>query len=109
MTLLINKQKKRNISRTRKYAKGYGFLSFARNLSGKCRKQLLDTELNSLKVVSKKVVHKTEFLGNKIADAVAKLNNDKIVKQKPVIYENARTVEEMIIPPEKREEMLNDS
>ena len=30
------------------------------------------------------------------------------MKQKPVIYENARTVEEMIIPPEKREEMLNE-
>ena len=48
--------------RTRKYVKGYGFLSFAR----KYKKQLLDTGLYS-KTVSKKVVHKTgEFLGNKI-------------------------------------------
>ena len=29
--------------RTRKYIKGYGFLLFARNLSGKCRKSALDT------------------------------------------------------------------
>ena len=36
--------------RTRKCVKGYGFLSFAR----KCKKQLLDTELNSLKTASKK-------------------------------------------------------
>ena len=49
--------------RTRKYVKGYGFLSFAR----KYKKQLLDTGLYSSKTVSKKVVHKTgEFLGNKI-------------------------------------------
>ena len=36
--------------RTRKYVKGYGFLSFAK----KYKKQLLDTGLNA----SKKVVHK---------------------------------------------------
>ena len=55
--------------RTRKYVKGYGFLSFAR----KYKKQLLDTGLDSLKTTSKKVVHKAgEFLGNKIANAVAK-------------------------------------
>ena len=39
--------------RTRKHVKGYGFLSFAR----KYKKQLLDTELDALKTVSKKVVH----------------------------------------------------
>ena len=35
--------------RTRKYVKGDGFLSFARNLSSKYKKQLLDTELDTLK------------------------------------------------------------
>ena len=55
--------------RTRKYVKGYGFLSFAR----KYKKQLLDTGLDSLKTISKKVVHKAgDFLGNKIANAVTK-------------------------------------
>ena len=48
--------------RTRKYVKGYGFLLFARNLSSKYRKQLLDTAtktgINALKSASKKVVHK---------------------------------------------------
>ena len=82
--------------RTGKYVEGYGFLSFAR----KYKKQLLDTGIN----VSKKVIHKTcEFLGNKIADVVAMSNHDKIVK----IDENPRNVEEIIIPPEKREEILN--
>ena len=79
--------------RTRKYVKGYGFLSFARNLSNKYNKQLMDTGLDSLKTDSKKVVHKTgEFLGNKIADTVANSYDNKIVKP----------VEEIIIPPEKK-------
>ena len=47
--------------RTKKYVKIYGFLSFARNLYNKYRKQL-----HSLKTVSKKVVHTTgEFIGKK--------------------------------------------
>ena len=54
-------------SRTRKYFKEYGFLSFVR----KYKKQLLDTQLDALKAASKKVVHETgEFIRNKIADAV---------------------------------------
>ena len=77
--------------RTRKYVKGYGFLSFAR----KYKKQLMDTGLNA----SKKLVHKGgEYLKNKIADTVIKSNDDKIEKQEPV--------EEIIISPEKREEIL---
>ena len=75
-------------------------MSFARRY----RKQFLDTGLDALKTASKKVVHKPaaatgEFIGNKIAD--------KIVKKNPVIDENSRNVEEIIIPPEKREEILN--
>ena len=47
-----------------------------------------------------KVVHKAgEFLGNKVADAVTKSSNDNIEKQEPV--------EEIIIPPEKTEEILS--
>ena len=40
-----------------------------------------------------------EFIGNEIAD--------KIVKQKSVTNGDTRNVEEIIIPPEEREEMLN--
>ena len=43
---------------TRRYVKGYGFLSFTRNLSNKYGKQLLDTgaktELDAVKAASKK-------------------------------------------------------
>ena len=67
--------------RTRKYPNENGFSSFAKFLSKKYGKQLLDTaaktRLNDLKIVPKKVVHKAveatgEFIGNKIADKIVK-------------------------------------
>ena len=71
---------------------GYGFLSFAR----KYETQVLDTGPDA----SKKVVHKTgESLGNKIAEAVTKSNDDNIEKKGPV--------EVTIISPEKKKEKLN--
>ena len=81
---------------TTKYVKGYGFASFAR----KYRKRSLDTGINA----SKKIVHKVgEFLRNKITDAVTKSNDKKIVKSD----ENPRNIEEIIIPLEERDEILN--
>ena len=78
--------------KTRKYVKGYGFLSLAR----KYKKQILDKGLDA----SKKVFHRAdEFIGNKIVDTATKSNDDSIEKQEHV--------EEIIIPPEKREEILN--
>ena len=90
--------------RTRKYVKGNWFISFARNVCNRYRKQLLDTGLGALKPASKKLIYKAvqatgEFTGNKIAN--------KIVKPKHVINEDSRNVEEIIIVPEKREEILN--
>ena len=81
------------------------FCHYARNLSERYGKRLLDTAtktgLNTLKTASKKLVHKVveaagEFIGNNIAN--------KIQKPKPVIEENSRTVAEIVIPPEKRQE-----
>ena len=95
--------------RTAKYVKGYGCLSFARFLSSKYGKKLPDTGaktvLDALKAAPKKVVHKAaegtgEVIGNKIAD--------KIEKPKPVIDENLRHVEEIVILPQKREKILNE-
>ena len=76
-------------------------MTFARNLCNRYKIQLLDTVLDSSKTDSKKVLHKTgQVLGIKIAHAVAKSYDEKIVKTKPV--------EEIIIPPEKREKILNE-
>ena len=63
----------------------------------------MHTGLKSLKTPSKKVFHKTGgFIENKIADTVPKSNDEKIVRPE----ENPRNVEEIIIPPEERDEIL---
>ena len=66
----------------------------------KYSKQLLDTEPDSLKSAFKNVVRKAgEFLGNKIPDTAAKPNDNKIEKQE--------FVEEIFLPLEERDEILN--
>ena len=63
------------------------------------------TRLDALKTASKKVVRKTaEATGEYIENETA----DKTVEPKPVPDESSRNVEEIVIPPEKREEILNE-
>ena len=82
--------------RARKYVKRYGFLSFARQ----CKETIIGYRIDAVKIASKKVVHKAgEFIGNKTWFAVTKSNDDKIEKKEPV--------EEISIPLEKREKILN--
>ena len=64
----------------------------------------MDSRLDALKTVSKDLVQEAaeaagKFIENKIAD--------EIVKTKPVIDKNSRNIEEIIIPPEKMEQILN--
>ena len=63
--------------RFRKYVKGYGFLSFAKNLGNKYGKKLMDiatkTGMDASKIASKKVVQKPaeatgDLIENKITD-----------------------------------------
>ena len=84
-------------------------MSFGGNLSNKYRKQLLDTAikagLDAAKTASKKVIHNAaevtgKFIGNKLAE--------KVVKPKPWPDINSWDVEETVIPPEKREEILSE-
>ena len=75
---------------TRKYVKEHEYLSIAKKI------KLLDKGLDALK----KAVHKGgEYLRNKIADAITKLNDDNTEKHEPA--------EEIIIPAEKKEGILN--
>ena len=63
-------------SRTRKYVKVCGFLSFAREYEN----QILDKGLDA----SKKVAHRgSEFIGNKIVDAVTKSNDEVLYTFSP--------------------------
>ena len=64
------------------------------------KNKLLDTEVDSLKTASEKVVDETgELLGKRFAVvAVTNSYDNKIVKTKPV--------EEVIVPPEKKEAII---
>ena len=72
--------------RFRKYVKGYGFLSFAKNFGNKYGKKLMDTAtktgIDAAKTASKRVVQKTaeatgDLTGNKIADKITSIGKTK--------------------------------
>ena len=96
----------------RKYVKGYGFLSFAKTFKDKYGKKLLDaatkTGIDAAKTASKRVVQKTaeataDLIGNKIADKITSIGKTK-EKEK----ENTNKPEEIYIPPEKRQQIIDD-
>ena len=69
--------------RDRIYVKGYGFLSFAKNLSNKYSQKLIDTAKKSttdaIKTASKRAIQKTaeatvDLIGNKIADKITSIS-----------------------------------
>ena len=77
--------------RDRIYVKGYGFLSFAKNmgthLSNKYGQKLLDSAKKSttdaIKTASKREIQKTaeasgDFIGNKIADKITNVSRKSI-------------------------------
>ena len=85
-------------------------MSFVRNLSNKYGNKLLDTAtktgLDILETASTKLVVKiaeatSGSTGNKIID--------KIVKPKPMSDISSRNVEDVVIPPEQRKIILNES
>ena len=91
--------------RFRKYVKGYDFLSFAKKIGNKYGKRLMDTTtktgMDAVKIASKRVVQKTaeatgDLIGNKIADKITSIG-------KPQDKEKPKEIEEIYIPPEKRQ------
>ena len=96
--------------RFRKYVEGYGFLSISRKFGDKYGKKLMDTATktgtDAAKTASKRVVQKiTEatggLIGNKIADKITSIG-------KPKEKEKTNKVEEIYIPPEKRQQIIDD-
>ena len=88
----------------RKYVKGYGFLSFAKKTGSKYGKKLIDTAnktgIDTAKSTSKRIVKKTaeatgDLIGNKIADKITSIGKTK-------------EIEEIYIPPEKRQQIIDD-
>ena len=72
--------------RDRIYVKGYGFLSFARNMSNKYGQKFVDTAKKSatdaVKTASKKAIQKTaeatgDLIGDKFADKITSVSKKK--------------------------------
>ena len=91
--------------RFRKYGKGYDFLSFAKKFGNKYGKKIIDTAtktgIDAAKTASKRVVQKTaeatgDLIGNKIADKINSIGKPK------------EKLEEIYIPPEKRQQIIDD-
>ena len=113
----------------RRYVQGQGFMSFARNIGNKYGKKIFDVSKsmknkygkkildNSLsagkdfaKIAGKKVLPKSaeatgDLIGNKIADRITKSARNKEQKEDDRIMEETQ---EIIIPPEKREQIFRD-
>ena len=96
--------------RFRKYVKGYGFLSFARKFGDRYGKKLMDTATktgtDAAKTASKRVVQKIaeatgDLIGNKIADKITSIGK---LKEK----EKTNKADEIYIPPQKRQQILDD-
>ena len=115
----------------RRYVQGQGFMSFARNIGYKYGKKVFDKSLdvgksmkkkygkkildNSLsagkdfaKIAVKKVLTKSaeatgDLIGNKIADRITKSTRNKEQNEDDRIMEETQ---EIIIPPEKREQII---
>ena len=94
----------------RKYFKGYGFLSFARKFGDKFGKKLMNTAtktgIDAAKTASKRVIQKTaeatrDIIRNKIADRITSVGKSKKEKK-------TNKVEEIYIPPEKREQIIDE-
>ena len=117
----------------KRYVQRQGFMSFARNIGNKYGRKIFDKSLDvskSLKkrygkkilddslsagkdftkIAGKKVLTKSaeatgDLIGNKIADRITKSTRNKAKKEDDRIMEETQ---EIIIPPEKREQIIND-
>ena len=109
------------------YVKGYGFLSFAKNmgksLSNKYGQKLLDSAKKSttdaIKTASKRAIQKTaeatgDLIGNKIADKITSVSNKKSTKELPNTDEREEenveitTHKKRYISPEERQQIIDE-
>ena len=117
----------------RRYVQGQGFMSFTRNIGNeysikifdkildvgksmkkKHGKKILDNSLSAgkdfAKIAGKKVLTKnaeatSDLIGNKIADRITKRTRNKAQKEEDRIMEETQ---EIIIPPQNREQIIKD-
>ena len=92
--------------RQRRFVKGYGFMSFARNFNDKYSKSLMDASKTFAKTAGKKILKETakatgDLIGNKIADKVTAKphNQDEVINGIP---------KERYISPEERQKIIDE-
>ena len=104
------------------YVKGYGFMSFARSMSNKYGKKLVDTAKKSatdaIKTASKRATQKTaeatgDLVGNKIADKITSVSTKstkKSTKKLPTIGEDEEltTHKKRYISHEERQQIIDE-
>ena len=101
--------------RERRYVKGYGFLSFAKNICGnvsnKYGQKLVDTAKKSatdaLKTTSKRAIRKTveatgDLVGNKIADKITSISKKPASEPHSNAASNEMSKERYISPKEQQ-------
>ena len=85
------------------------FLSIAKKFGNKYGKQLVDTAtktgIDAAKTTSKRIVQKSpeatgDLIGNKIADKITSVGKPK--------EKETKKIEEIYIPPEKRQQIIDD-
>ena len=111
----------------RRYVQGQRFMFFAKNIGNKYGRKIFDKSMdvskkygnklldNSIsedfaKIASKKVLTKSaeateDMIGNKVADRITKSSRNKAQEEDNRIMEETQ---ELIIPPEKREQTIRD-
>ena len=100
------------------YVKGYGFMSFARSMSNKYGKKLVDTAkksaVDAVKTASKRAIQKTaeatgDLIGNKITDKITSVSK-KSTKKLPTINEDTEltTHKKRYISPEERQQVIDE-
>ena len=97
----------------RRCVQGQGFMSFAKNIGNKYGRKIFDNSISACKdfakIASKKVLTKsaeaTDMIGHKVADRITKSTRNKEQKEDDRIMEETQ---ELIIPPEKREQINKD-
>ena len=97
--------------RERRFVKGYGFMSFARNFNDKYSKSLMDKGINVsktfAKTAGKKILKETakatgDLIGNRIADRIkraSKKSHDEV---------NNEILKERYISPKERQKIINE-
>ena len=92
--------------RERRYVKGYGFMSFARNFNDKYSKCLMDASKTFAKTAGKKILKETtkatgDLIGSKIDDKITAKphNKDEVINGIP---------KERYISPKERQKIIDE-